>query len=149
MYIRLSLNLLQPRYLHDLKPPEMQRTEIMNRLDDVAWEEVLNFASAIGSAEFIVSELATGGEKGTIKRLERALSILVDPGTSVSLDLRTQIVKLAFDHVDSNETDDVFSLGSALAEVAKTYPRPLGAGCGVPIAITTVLDTTDRLDLRG
>ena len=119
------------RYLRDLKPPEMQRTETMNRLDDVAWEEVLNFASAIGSAEFIVSELATGGEKGTIKRLERALSILVDPGTSVSLDLRTQIVKLAFDHVDGNETDDVFSLGCALAEVAKTYPDLLG-----PVAVS-------------
>ena len=119
------------RYLRDLKLPETQRTEIVNRLDDVAWEEVLNFASGIGLAEAIVSELTTGGEKGAIKQLERALSILVDPGTSVSLDLRTQIVKLAFDHVDSNETDDVFSLGCPLVEVAKTYPDLLG-----PVAVS-------------
>ena len=119
------------RYLRDLKLPETQRTEIVNRLDYVAWEEVLNFASGIGLAEAIVSELATGGKKGAIKQLERALSILVDPGTSVSLDLRTQIVKLAFDHVDSNETDDVFSLGCPLVEVAKTYPDLLG-----PVAVS-------------
>ena len=119
------------RYLRDLKPPEKQRSEIVNRLDDAAWEEVLNFASRIGLAEAIVSELATGGKKGAIKQLERALSILVDPGTSVSLDLRTQIVKLAFDHVDSNETDDVFSLGCPLVEVAKTYPDLLG-----PVAVS-------------
>ena len=75
------------RYLRDLTPPGIQRAEIVNRLDDVAWEEVLNFASGIGLAEAIVSELATGGKKGAIKQLERALSILVDPGTSVSLDL--------------------------------------------------------------
>ena len=118
------------RYLRDLKPPEMQRTETMNRLDDVAWEEVLNFASEIGLAEAIVSELAAGGEKGKIKRLEQALSILVDPVASVSPDLRTQIVKLAFDHVDSDETDDVFSLGWALAEAAKIYPDLLG-----PVAV--------------
>ena len=119
------------RYLHDLKPPEKQRSEIVNRLDDVAWEEVLNFASGIGLAEAIVSELATGGKKGAIKQLERALSIIVDPGAPVSLDLRTQIAKLAFDHVDSNETDDVFSLGCPLAEVAKTYPDLLG-----PVAVS-------------
>ena len=119
------------RYLRDLKPPEMQRTEIVNRLDDVAWEEVLNFASGIGLAEVIVSELAAGGEKGAIKRLERALSIFVDPGTSVSLDLRTQIVKLAFHHVDNDKTNDVFSLGWALAEAAKIYPDLLG-----PVAVS-------------
>ena len=114
------------RYLRDLKPQETQRAETMNRLGDVAWEEVLNFASAIGSAEFIVSELTTEGDKEIIKRLEQALSILVDPAASVSSDLRKQIVKLAFDHVDSNETDDVFSLGLALAEAAKVYPDLLG-----------------------
>ena len=114
------------RYLRDLKPPETQRTEIVNRLHDADWVEVLNFASGIGLAEIIVSELTRGSEKGATKQLERALSILVNPDASISSDLILQVVKLAFNHVDGNKTDDVFSLGCALVEVAKLHPDLIG-----------------------
>ena len=114
------------RYLRDLTPPEKQRAEIANRLDDPAWAEVLSFASGMGLAEIIVSELATEGGKRTAKQLEHALFILVDPSAPVSSDLCSRIIRLAFDYANSNETDDVFSLGCALAEVAKTYPDLLG-----------------------
>ena len=114
------------QYLHDIKPPETQHTEIVNRLDDTDWAEVLNFASGIGLAETIVSELIRRNEKRATKQLEWVLSILVNPDASVSLDLRLQVIKAAFDHVDSNETDDVFSLGSALAEVARIHPDLIG-----------------------
>ena len=114
------------RYLRDLKPLERQQKEIVIVLDDETWEEVLNFASGIGLAEAIVSELTIQGEQGDIKQLERALSILIDPNASITLDLRNKIAKLAFDYVDINETEDVFSLGCVLAEVAETYPNLLG-----------------------
>ena len=114
------------RYLCDLKPQEKQRAEIVNRLDDASWAEVLSFASGMGLAETIVSELATEGGKRTAKQLEHALFILVDPSAPVSSDLCSRIIRLAFDYANSNETDDVFSLGCTLAEVAKTYPDLLG-----------------------
>ena len=114
------------RHLHDLKPQEKRQLEIANRLDDPAWTEVLGFASGMGLAEAIVSEAVTGGEKGTIRRLELALSILTDPSTSVPLDLGQKIVGLAFNYINDNQTDDVFSLGCALAEAAKTNPGLLG-----------------------
>ena len=87
---------------------------------------MLGFASGMGLAEAIVLEAATGGEGGTIGRLELALSILANQNASVPSDLRTQIVRLAFDYVDSSQTDDVFSLGCALAEATKTHPGLLG-----------------------
>ena len=114
------------RYLCNLKPQEKQRAEIANRLDDPAWAEVLSFAGGMGLAETIVSELATEGGKRTAKQLERALFILVDPSAPASSNMCSRIIRLAFDYVDSNETVDVFSLGCALAEVAKTYPNLLG-----------------------
>ena len=114
------------RYLLDLTPPKKRREEIANRLDDPAWAEVLGFASGMRLAEVIVSEAATGGKDGTIGRLELALSILADPGTSIPTDLCQKIVGLAFNYIDGTQTDDVFSLGCALAEVAKTYPDLLG-----------------------
>ena len=110
------------RYLCDLKTPEMQRAEIANRVDDDAWAEVLNFAGGIGLADSIVSLLAAAGESGTINQLERALSIVVDPEARVSPEMQRQIVELAFNHVDGNHIDDVFSLGIALADVAKSNP---------------------------
>ena len=114
------------RYLRDIKSTETQRTEIVKRLDDTDWVEVLNLASGIGLAETIVSELTRGSGKGTAKQLERALSILVNPDASVSFDMKVRVIKLAFDHVDSNKTDDVFSLGCALAEVTKIHPDLIG-----------------------
>ena len=110
------------RYLRDLQSPEMQKAEIANRMDDDAWAEVLNFAGGIGLADIIVSILASAGESGTINRLERTLSIVVDPEARVSPEMQRQIVELAFNHVDGNHTDDVFSLGIALADVAKSNP---------------------------
>ena len=115
------------RYLRDLKPLERQQNEIVNRLDNDAWEEVLNFASGIGLAETIVTKLTTHSEIVPIKHLERALSILIYPEASIPQALCTQIVKLSFDYIDSNDTEDVFSLGSVLAEVAKTHPDLLGS----------------------
>lgn len=110
------------RYLRDLKTPEAQRAEIANRIDDDSWAEVLNFAGGIGLADAIVSVLAAAGESGTLNQLERALSIVVDPEARVSPEMQRQIVELAFNHVDGNHTDDVFSLGIALADVAKSNP---------------------------
>ena len=110
------------RYLRDLQSPEAQKAEIANRMDDDAWAEVLNFAGGIGLADIIVSVLAAAGESGTINRLERALSIVVDPEARVSPEIQWQIVELAFNHIDGNHTDDVVSLGIALADVAKSNP---------------------------
>ena len=114
------------RHLCNLKPQEKRRSEIANRLDDPAWTEVLGFASGMGLAKVILSEMTTGGEKRTIRRFELALSILTDPSTSVPLDLCQKIVGLAFNYINDNQTDDVFSLGCALAEAAKTNPGLLG-----------------------
>ena len=110
------------RYLRDLQPLEMQKAEIANRIDDDAWAEVLNFAGGIGLADSILSVLAATGESGTINQLERALAIVVDPEARVSQEMPRQIVELAFNYVDGNHTDDVFSLGIALADVAKSNP---------------------------
>ena len=110
------------RYLRDLQTPEAQRVEIANRMDDDSWAEVLNFAGGIGLADGIVSVLVAAGESGTTNRLERALSIVVDPEARVSPEMQRQIVELAFNNVDGNHTDDVFSLGIVLADVAKSNP---------------------------
>lgn len=110
------------RYLRDLQTPEAQRAEIANRIDDDSWAEVLNFAGGIGLADGIVSVLVAADKSGTINQLERALSIVVDPEASVSPEMQRQIVELAFNHIDGNHTDDVFSLGIALSDVAKSNP---------------------------
>ena len=110
------------RYLRDLQTPEAQRAEIANRIDDNSWVEVLNFAGGIGLADCIVSVLVAADKNGTINKLERALSIVVDPEARVSPKMQRQIVELAFNHVDGNHTDDVFSLGIALSDVAKLNP---------------------------
>ena len=110
------------RYLRDLQTPEAQKAEIACRMDDDAWAEVLNFAGGIGLADSILLVLAAAGESGTAIQLERALAIVVDPEARVSAEMQRQIVELAFNHVDGNHTDDVFSLGIALADVAKSNP---------------------------
>ena len=110
------------RYLGDFRDPQAQRSEIVMRTQDEAWSEVLSFAVGIGVGDAVVSALAEVAKGGAVRHLEQALSVLIEPGTKVSPIIQQQIVALAFDYVDSNETDDVYPLGNALADMARCNP---------------------------
>ena len=107
------------RFLRDIEPSEKRELEIKSRMKDVAWAEVLNFASEIGLANSFVAVVASNGASATTPQLERALVTLTRADPPVLLELKRQIIELAFDRIDSNESSETFLLGSALADAAR------------------------------
>ena len=105
------------RYLHSLKT-DTQRAEIISRIETAAWSEILAFASSLGLADLMLTELLADGRERNAGSINRALSLLIDSEMPVSTEIRKRIVELAFDAAVNNEADDVFAVGLALSDLA-------------------------------
>lgn len=114
------------RCLGEIASAEDQRCVVGGLLDGSAWQEVLDFAAGLGLAEHIVTPMLGSPSAASIGRLSSALRRIELGGVAVSASLRHEAIARALAMIDTCQDDEVFELGSALADMARVFPDEVG-----------------------
>ncbi len=122
--------------------PDEQRAAHLDRLvDQPDWHEVIAFAGGLGLGDEIARLLVERRATGHSGQMERALALAGDRDAEVTVDLLRQLAALAFEAVKA-EDGDRFSVGLALANLAKAHPTMIG-----PIAAEYLHDARSAVRL--
>jgi hypothetical protein len=104
---------------------EDQQLELERLVDEAAFREVVWFAGALGLGNQLAQLYVDRRERGLDGQFERSLSLAADRDARVDDAKTAEIAKIAFDIAAAN-TDDRFSIGAALAVLAKVRAEIVG-----------------------
>lgn len=98
------------------------RSDVIRRsLDNPAWVEVFRFAAGLGLADELISEMLSRVDEDPAL-IERALCILADNGSGVSVRLRVALLERAKLCIQSAFDEHTYAVGLALGNVCHFIP---------------------------
>lgn len=115
------------RFICEATTTEERRDLLSGCFEDRAWNEVFAFACGKLGDEIIL-ELLDRRARDDRTALDTALRLIADANAVVSDQIRSTVIELAFQEVDSAKSMMVYKLGLKLAGVAARFPREVALG---------------------